>query len=161
MKYSLIILAIILGIFITIASCKKPEEANVETVEEVQTYVPKQEGLAGAMKRAAIMMRRLANAVEVKDWVKMDMWAHELKEGIGFNCVELYMVENNDIPSEFTILSDQFNNAINKLILCSKEHDTDNTNLEFNNLIKSCNACHESFNKDMEKPLDFINLEKG
>ncbi|ODS30721.1 MAG: cytochrome c (CII) [Candidatus Scalindua rubra] len=150
-----------MGILMAIASCKKPEEVNVERVEEIQTYVPKQEDLAGAMKRASIMMKRLARAVEDNDWVKMDMWAHELKEGIGFNCVELYMFENNDIPNEFIMLSDKFNSAINKLILCSKEHDTNNANLEFDRIIKSCDACHESFNKDMEKPLDFIHLEKG
>ena len=79
----------------------------------------------------------------------------ELKEGIGFSCVKLYMIENHDVSDEFTVLSNKFNSAINKLILCSKEQDTDNANLEFNNLIKSCDACHESFNKDMEGPLDF------
>ncbi len=158
MKYLLLISAIILGISIVVASCKKADEVEVEMVEEVQANVPEQSALAGAMKRASIMMRRLAKAVKNNDWVKMDMWEHELKEGIGFNCVELYMVENNDIPNEFTILSDKFNSAINKLILCSKEHDTDNANLEFNNLIKSCDACHESFNKDMEKPWDFTHL---
>ncbi|MFQ5962914.1 MAG: cytochrome c [Candidatus Scalinduaceae bacterium] len=158
MKYSLIISAIILGISIVIASCKKAEEVEVEwleVVEEEQSYVPRQEGLAGAMKKASIMMRRLARAVENDDWTKMDMWTHELKEGIGFHCVELYMVENNDIPNDFTMLSDKFNSAINKLILCSKEHDTDNAYLEFDNLVKSCDACHESFNKDMKGQLEF------
>ncbi|MFQ5713312.1 MAG: hypothetical protein ACE5GU_04715 [Candidatus Scalinduaceae bacterium] len=155
MKYLLLISAVILGISITITSCKKSEEVEVERVGEVQTDVPKQGVLAGAMKKAAIMMRRLSKAVENNNWDKMDMWAHELKEGIGFTCVELYMVENNDIPSEFTILSDKFNSAINKIILCSKEHDTDNANLEFDNLVKSCDACHESFNKDMEGQLEF------
>ncbi len=155
MKYSLIISAVILGISIATASCKKSEEVKIERVEDVQENVPRQEGLAGAMKRASIMMGRLARAVENNDWVKMDMWTLELKEGIGFSCVELYMFENNDIPNEFTVLSNKFNSAINKLILCSKEQDTDNANLEFNNLVKSCKACHESFNKDAETKLDF------
>lgn len=158
MKYSLIILALILGTLITIASCKKSEEVKIERVEEVeelQANVPEQSALAGAMKKAGIMMRRLARAVENNNWVEMDMWTQELKEGIGFSCVKLYMIENHDVSDEFTVLSNKFNSAINKLILCSKEQDTDNANLEFNNLIKSCDACHESFNKDMEGSLDF------
>ena len=44
MKYSLLILTLILGTLTAIASCKKSEEVKVE---EVQTYTPKQEGLAG------------------------------------------------------------------------------------------------------------------
>ena len=90
-------------------------------------------------------MRRLAKAVKNNDWVEMAMWAEELKENIGFNCVELYMIENNDVSNEFMVLSSKFNRALNKLILCSKEQDTDNANLEFNNLVKSCDACHEAF----------------
>lgn len=155
MKYSLIISIIILGISITTASCKKSEEVKIERVEEAQINAPGQGGLAGAMKKASIMMRRLARATENNNWVQMDMWAEELKEGIGFNCVELYMIENNDVSYEFTVLSNKFNSAINKLILCSKKQDTDNADLEFNNLVKSCDACHESFNKDAKKKLDF------
>jgi hypothetical protein len=158
MKYSLIILALILGTLTAIASCKKSEEVKierVEEVEEVQANVPEQSALAGAMKKAGIMMRRLARAVENNNWVEMDMWTQELKEGIGFSCVKLYMIENHDVSDEFTVLSNKFNSAINKLILCSKEQDTINANLEFDNLIESCDACHESFNKDMEGPLDF------
>ena len=152
MKHSLIILTLILGTLMAIASCKKAEEVKVE---EVQANVPEQSALTGAMKKAAIMMRRLARAVENNNWVEMDMWTQELKEGIGFSCIKLYMIENNDVSEEFTVLSNKFNSAINKLILCSKEQDTGNANLEFDNLIKSCDACHESFNKDMEGPLDF------
>ncbi len=155
MKYSLIILTLILGTLITIASCKKSEEVRVEEVEELQANVPEQSALAGAMKKASIMMRRLARAVENNNWVEMDMWTQELKEGIGFSCVKLHMIENPHVSEEFTVLSNKFNSAINKLILCSKEQDTINANLEFDNLIKSCDACHESFNKDMEGPLDF------
>ena len=158
MRYSLIILTLILGTLMTIASCKKPEEVKVE---EVQANVSEQSALAGAMKKAGIMMRRLARAVENNNWVEMDMWTQELKEGIGFSCVKLYMIENHDVSDEFTALSNKFNSAINKLILCSKEQDTDNANLEFDNLIKSCDACHESFNKDMEGPLDFTDSGGG
>jgi hypothetical protein len=155
MKYSLLISAVIIGISIVTASCKKSEEVKIESVEEVQTNVPEQSALAGAMKKAGIMMRRLARAVENNDWVDIDMWTEELKEGIGFNCVELYMIENNDVSNEFMVLSSKFNSAIDKLILCSKEQDTDNANLGFNNLVKSCDACHESFNKDAKAKLDF------
>ncbi len=158
MKHSLIILTLILGTLMTIASCKKSEEVRVE---ELQANVPEQSALAGAMKRAGIMMRRLARAVENNNWVEMDMWTQELKEGIGFSCVELYMIENNDVSDEFTVLSNKFNSAINKLILCSKEQDTDNANLEFDNLIKSCDACHESFNKEMKGSLDLTDSGGG
>ena len=161
MKHSLIILVLILGTLTTIASCKKSEEVRIERVEELQADAPEQSALAGAMKRAGIMMRRLARAVENNNWVEMDMWTQELKEGIGFSCVKLYMIENPHVSEEFTVLSNKFNSAINKLILCSKEQDTDNANLEFNNLIRSCDACHESFNKDMEGPLDLTDSGGG
>ena len=134
---------------------KKPEEAKIESVEEVQTLTPEHGSLAGAMKKASRSMRRLARAVEYNDWVQMDLLTKALKENIGFNCVELYMIENNDIPHEFTVLSSKFNNALNKLMLRSKEQDSKNTNLEFNNLVKSCDACHESFNEDAKAKLDF------
>ncbi len=102
-------------------------------------------------------MRRLARAIENSDWVEMAKWTEELKENIGFNCVELYMIENNNVSNEFMVLSSKFNSALNKLISCSKNQDTDNANLEFNNLVKSCDACHESFNRDAEAKLDFTN----
>ncbi len=155
MKYSHIIFAVTIGIFIVTASCKKSEEAKIESVEEVQAKTPRQEGLAMAMKNASVMMRRLARAVENNDWVEMDIWTEELKEGIGFNCVELYMIENSDVSNEFMILSSNFNSALNKLNLSSKEQDSDNANLEFNNLVKSCDACHDSFNEDTKTKLDF------
>jgi hypothetical protein len=158
MKYSLTILTLILGTLITIASCKKSEEVRVERVEEVeelQANVPEQSALAGAMKKAAITMRRLSRAVGNNNWVEIDMWTHELKEGIGFSCITLYMIENPQVSEEFSVLGNKFNSAINKLIMCSKRQDRINANLEFDNLIESCDACHESFNKDMEGPLDF------
>ena len=71
------------------------------------------------------------------------------------NCVELYMIENNDVSNEFMELSSNFNSALNKLILCSSEQDTDKATLEFGNLVRSCDACHEGFNKDAETKLDF------
>ncbi len=164
MKNSLIILTLILGTLITIASCKKPEEVRVERVEEVeelQADVSEQSALAGAMKKAGITMRRLSRAVENNNWVEMDMWTHELKEGIGFSCVKLYMIENPHVTEEFSVLSNKFNSAINKLIMCSKRQDIINASLEFDNLIESCDACHKSFNKDMEGPLDFTDSGGG
>ncbi len=155
MRNSLIIFAVIIGISTATASCKKSEEAKIENVAKVQANEPGQKGLAKAMKNASIMMRRLAKAVKNNDWAEMDTWAEELKEGIGFNCVELYMTENSNISNEFMILSSKFNRALSKLISCSKGQDTNKTNLEFNNLVKSCDACHESFNKDAETELDF------
>ena len=164
MKYSLIILALILGTLTTIASCNKSEEVRIERVEEVeelQANVPEQSALAGAMKKAGITMRRLSRAVGNNNWVEIDMWTHELKEGIGFNCVKLYMIENPHVTEEFSVLSNKFSSAINKLIMCSKRQDRINANLEFDNLIESCDACHESFNKDMEGPLDFTDSGGG
>ena len=164
MKYSLIILTLIMGTLITIASCKKSEEVRVERVEEVeelQANVPEQSALAGAMKKATVTMRRLSRAVGNNNWVEIDMWTHELKEGIGFSCITLYMIENPQVSEEFSVLGNKFNSAINKLIMCSKRQDRINANLEFDNLIESCDACHESFNKDMEGLLDFTDSGGG
>ncbi len=169
MKYSLIILALILGTLTIITSCNKSEEVKIEEVEELQADVPpsdparagEESALAGAMKRAGTMMRRLSRAVENNNWVEIDMWTHELKEGIGFSCVKLYMIENPHVTEEFSVLSNKFSSAINKLIMCSKRQDRINANLEFDNLIESCDACHESFNKDMEGQLDFTDSGGG
>ena len=161
MKHSLIILTLILGTLTTIASCNKSEEVRVEEVEELQANVPEQSVLAGAMKRAGIMMRRLARAVENNNWVEIDMWTNELKEGIGFSCVKLYMIDTPHVSEEFSVLSNKFNSAVNKLIMCSKRQDRINANLEFDNLVESCVACHESFNKDMEGQLDLTGSGGG
>ena len=159
MKYSLIIFAIFIGISIVTASCNKSEEVKIERVENVEALTSDQGSLAGAMKKASRAMRRLARTVESSDWAQMAMWAEELKENIGFNCVELYMIENNDVSNEFMELSSNFNSALNKLISCSKNQDADKANLGFGNLVRSCDACHESFNKDAETKLDFTDSE--
>ncbi len=164
MKHTLIILALIMGTLTTIASCNKSEEVRVERVEEVeelQADVPEESALAGAMKKAGITMRRLSRAVGNNNWVEIDMWTHELKEGIGFSCVTLYMIENPHVTEEFSVLSNKFNSAINKLIMCSKRQDRINANLEFDNLVESCDACHKSFNKDLEGQLDFTDSGGG
>jgi hypothetical protein len=155
MKYSLIIFVVIIGISIVTASCKKSEEIKIERVEKAEALAQDQGSLAMAMKKASRTMRRLARTVENSDWVEMAKLAEELEENIGFNCVELYMIENNDVSNEFMLLSSKFNSALNKLIWCSKEQDTDNANQEFNNLVESCDACHESFNRDAKTKLDF------
>ncbi len=149
MKHPLIALAIIMGIFIVTTSCKITEGVENEKVENV-TKVSESNSLSVAGKKASLEMRRLSRAVGSNDWAKMDMWLQELKHGIGFSCVKLYMIENHDIPDEFKELSNKFNSAINKLILCGKKQDVENANHEFDNLVKSCDACHESYNKDAE-----------
>ncbi|MGR3293422.1 MAG: cytochrome c [Candidatus Scalindua sp.] len=153
MRHSLIALVIILGIFIITTFCKTTEGVEIKKVENV-TKVSEGNSLSAAGKKASLEMRRLSRAAGSNDWTKMDMWLQELKHGMGFNCMKLYMIENHNIPDEFVELSNKFNSAINKLILCGKKQDTENVNLEFDNLVKSCDACHESYNKDAEG-LDF------
>ena len=149
MRHSLRAAVIILGIFIVSTSCKITEGVEVERVDNV-TKVSEGNSLTTAGKKAALEMRRLSRAVDNNDWTKMDMWLQELKHGMGFNCIKLYMIEHHDIPDEFVALSNKFNSAINKLLLCSAKQDAENTNLEFDNLVKSCDACHEIYNKDAE-----------
>ena len=150
MRHSLIALAIILVIFIVTTSCKITEGVEIEKDENV-TKVSKGNSLSAAGKKASLEMRRLSRAVGSNDWTKMDMWLQELKHGMGFNCMKLYMIENHDIPDEFAELSNKFNSAINTLILCGKNQDAENVNFEFDNLVKSCDACHKSYNKDAER----------
>ena len=149
-RHSLTVLVIVLGIFVVSTSCNITEGVEIENVEKVS----EDNSLSAAGKKASLEMRRLSRAVASNDWTKMDMWLQELKHGMGFNCMKLYMIENHDIPDEFVELSNKFNSAINKLILCGKKQDAENANLEFDNLVKSCDACHESYNKDAEG-LDF------
>lgn len=152
MKSSLIIFVLIIGTLVIIASCKKSDEMKIE---DATIYTPLQDDLARSMKNASLVMRRLSKAVKNNDWVEIDMWTQELKDGIGFTCVTQYMRENNDISLRFILLSNQFNSAINKLTLASKKHYSERANLEFNNIVYSCDACHDSFNKDAEGKLDF------
>ncbi len=150
MRHTLIALAILLGIIIVTTSCKITEGVEKERVENI-TEPSESDTLAAAGKKAATIMRKLSKAVGSNDWNKMDMWLQELKHGLGFRCVKLYMIENHNVPDEFSELSNKFNTAINKLILCGKKQDVENTNHEFENLVKSCDACHESYNKDAER----------
>ena len=159
MKYSLVIFATFIGISIVTASCKKSEEVKIERIKNVDTLTSDHDSLAGAMKKASRAMRRLARTIENRDWVEMAKWTEEIKENIGFNCVELYMIENNDVSNEFMELSSNFNGALNKLISYSKSQDTDKANIGFGNLVRSCDACHESFNRDAEAKLDFTDSD--
>ena len=159
MKYSLVIFATFIGISIVTASCKKSEEVKIERIKNVDTLTSDHDSLAGAMKKASRAMRRLARTIENRDWVEMAKWTEEIKENIGFNCVELYMIENNDVSNEFMDLSSNFNGALNKLISYSKSQDTDKANIGFGNLVMSCDACHESFNRDAEAKLDFTDSD--
>jgi hypothetical protein len=154
MKSSVIIFVFIIGTLVVITSCKKPDEVKVKDTD-AYTNTLLQDDLARSMKKASLVMRRLSRAVKNNDWVETDMWTQELKEGIGFSCVTQYMIEKNDISLRFIMLSNQFNSAINKLMLASKKHFSERANLEFNNLVYSCDACHDSFNKDAEGQLDF------
>jgi len=150
MRHSLIALVIILGIFIVTTSCKITEGVEKGKAENV-TKLSEGDSLSASGKKAAKVMRRLSKAVGSNDWDKMDMWLQELKHGLGFNCVKLYMIENHSVPDEFSELSNKFNSAINKLILCAKKQDVENTDHEFHNIVKSCDACHASYNKDAER----------
>jgi len=84
----LIILIIMCATFSGLASCKKAEEVKVE---KTPTSHERDDTLGKAMKRASRDLRRLSKSIEGRDWVEIEMWTKELKEGIGYSCVELYM----------------------------------------------------------------------
>ncbi|MCP5003531.1 MAG: hypothetical protein GY941_06190 [Planctomycetes bacterium] len=147
-----------LVICLSVVSCQKSEELEVERVADVVPEIPEKDGLALSMQKASRVMRRLERAVKHNDWVEMEIWTQELKEGIGYYCVELYMIENDGISSAFIDLSNKFISALNKLMLCSKKHDTTKSELEFNNLIKSCDQCHEVFFEKVGRELQMEDL---
>lgn len=161
MKHILIILIIVFGISTAFVSCNKPEEVNVAEkakAKETRTGKLKKESLAQAMKKASLMMRRLSRAVENNDWVEMDMWSQELKEGIGYNCVELYMNENPGISADFIILGNKFYENIKNLTLASEEHLKAVTEFQFSMIIKSCDDCHERFFEEMGRERQFTDM---
>ena len=149
-KRLLIMLIIVSGIFTVLTSCKKSEEVEVEDIEEVSAYMSEEEGLEKAMKKTSRDTRRLARALESKDWIEIEMWAEELKQGIGVSCVNLYLKNHQGVSGEFIILGDRFYNAANRLILSCKNHDAEIADAEFNKMLKSCDECHEGY-KDKEK----------
>ena len=136
--------------FSGLTSCKKTDEVNVEKSPTSHT---KDETLEKAMKRASRDLRRLSGSIEGRDWVEIEMWTKELKEGIGYNCVELYMAEHRGISSEFVILGSRFYDAIRKLTVLCKEHDVEAIDSEFNQLLKTCDACHDIYKQKEDLPL--------
>ncbi len=144
MKQFLVISVIVFGVFMVFASCKKSEEIEVE---EIRAYMSEEKSLEQAMKKTSRDTRRLSNALEKKDWIEMEMWAEELKQGIGVSCVNLYIKNHPGVSGEFIILGDRFYNAVNRLILSCKDHDATVADAQFNKMIKSCDDCHEGYKK--------------
>ena len=153
MKYSLITVITILGVCLTITSCKKSEEVNIESAEHIQKKPLSDFRLVNEMKRATMAMKRLSRGVTNNDWVEIDIWTQEIKEGIGDKCVDLYRAENNDVPSEFVASRDKFVSAVDNLMLCSKNHDNSNSKRDYDKLKESCDECHEIFKKELEGEL--------
>jgi ribosomal protein L31 len=146
----LILLIIICVTFPGLTSCKKAEEVNVEKASTSHT---RDDTLEKAMKSASRDLRRLSGAIEGRDWVEIEMWTKELKEGIGYSCVELYMAEHRGISSEFVIRGSQFYDAVRKLTASCKEHDVEAINPGFNLLLKTCDDCHDIYKEKEELPL--------
>ncbi len=153
MKQILIFLIILFLTFTGLTSCKKGEEVKVE---KTSTSHAIDETLEDAMKRASRDLRRLSGAVEGRDWVEIEMWTKELKEGIGYSCVELYMAEHRGISSEFVVLGSRFYDSIRTLILSCKEHNAETIDSGFSGVLKTCDDCHDIY-KDIEvQPLGFL-----
>ena len=150
----LIILIIVCVMFTGFVSCKKQEEVEVK---ETYAYEKKDETLGQAMKSASRDLRRLSRSIENRDWVEIEMWAKELKEGIGYSCVELYMKEHRGVSSEFVIMGSSFFDAVRSLTLLCKEHNTETIDVEFNRLLTTCDDCHEIYKEKEELPLSLQN----
>ncbi len=146
----LIILIIMCVMFTGLISCKKPEDIAVEVL---YTSGKKDETLEQAMKNASRDLRRLSRSIESRDWVEIEMWTKELKEGIGYSCVELYMAEHRGISSEFVIMGSRFYDAVRTLILSCKEHDTETIDAGFNQVLKTCDDCHDVYKQKEDLPL--------
>ncbi len=146
----LVILIIICSTCFCLVSCKKEEEV---IVEKASTSHTRDETLEKAMKSASRDLRRLSGAIEGRDWVEIEMWTKELKEGIGYSCVELYMEEHRGISSEFVIKGSQFYDAVRKLIASCKEHDVEAIDPGFNRLLKTCDDCHDIYKEKEDLPL--------
>ncbi len=129
-----------------IISCKEATGVAVGD-EEIQAYMSDEETLKLAMKKTSRDARRLAKALESRDWIDIEMWANELKQGIGVSCVNLYIKNHPGVSGEFLILGDRFYNASNRLILSCKKHDTETAEAQFGKMLKSCEICHEGYKK--------------
>ncbi len=146
MKTLLIIFLFMSVVLTGIISCKKAVEMTVDE-EEIQAYMSEKETLKLAMKRTSKDTRRLAKALESRNWIEIEMWANELKQGIGVSCVNLYIKNHPGVSGEFLILSDRFYNASNRLILSCKKRDTEIADAQFGKMIKSCETCHDGYKK--------------
>jgi hypothetical protein len=144
---TLLILFLFMSIVLTgLISCKRAVEVAVDD-EEIQAYMSDEETLKLAMKKTSRDTRRLANALESRNWIEIEMWANELKQGIGVSCVNLYIKNHPGVSGEFLILSDRFYNASNRLILSCKKRDTEIADAQFGKMIESCETCHEGYKK--------------
>jgi hypothetical protein len=152
MKQLLTILFIMCVTFTVLNSCKKVEEVKVE---KTSTSHARDDTLGKAMKRASRDLRRLSNSIEGRDWVEIEMWTKELKEGIGYSCVELYMAEHRGISSEFVIMGSRFYDAIRKLTVSCREHDVTTIDTKFNRLLTTCDNCHDIYKEKEELSLGF------
>ena len=146
MKRFLIIFLFISLTLTELISCKKAEESAVED-EDIQAYLSEEATLKLAMKRTSRDTRRLARALESRDWIEIETWANELKHGIGVSCVNLYIKTHPGVSAEFIILSDRFYNATNRLIISCKKRDTEIADAQFGKMIKSCEMCHDGYKK--------------
>ena len=146
----IILLIFICAIFSGLTSCKKTEDVKVE---KTPTSHARDDTLEKAMKSASRDLRRLSGAIEGRDWVEIEMWTKELKEGIGYSCVELYMAEHRGISSEFVIKGSQFYDAVRKLTVSCKEHNVEVIDSEFNRLLKTCDDCHDIYKEKEDLPL--------
>ncbi len=142
---------------IGIISCKKPEEVKVE---EIKSHTSEEETLDQAMKRASRDTRKLVRALKSRDWVEIEMWANEVKEGIGYSCVELYMKETPGISSEFIILGNRFYDTVRRLIISCRYHAAELVDVEFEKMMKSCDECHERFYKKVEGRWQINNIDR-
>ncbi len=147
MKKLLIVSLLIFVTFTGLVSCNKFEEAPIQE-EEIKAYLSEKETLEQAMKKTSRDTRRLANAIESRDWIEIEMWANELKQGIGVSCVNLYIKNHPGVTAEFIILGDRFYNATNRLILSCKKRDTEIADSQFGKMLKSCDMCHEGYKEE-------------
>ncbi len=143
----------LMGMFTALVSCKKAEEVEAE-VEEIRAYMSEEESLKRAMKKTSMDTKRLARALESTDWIEIEMWAGELKQGIGVSCVNLYIKNHPGVSAEFIILGGRFYNAANRLVLSCKDRDTEIADAEFNKMLKSCDDCHEGYKEKKQEKDD-------
>ncbi len=140
------------GMFTALVSCKKAEEVEVE---EIHAYMSEEESLGRAMKRTSRDTRRLARALESGDWLEIEMWAGELKQGIGVSCVNLYIKNHPGVSGEFIILGDRFYNAAYRLILSCRNQEAGIADAEFKKMVTSCDDCHEGYKGKKQEKVDW------